>query len=311
MDFKKYNSLENAYRQKFINHCHELGVNQWVALEKIHGANFSFICDENMVVTPAKRTSVLNKTEHGTYDFYGCNPIVEKYTPEIQSLANVIGGPIQVFGELYGEGVQKEVKYGKKDFIVFDIMLKDGIFLDWPLVKDLCEIFDIPYAPELGRGSLEEMLSLSPEFTSKLCEDNAEGIVIKPLVDNVLLGNGSRPIIKNKSEAFSEKKQKPAKKPQKMPEEVVDIFNDFCQYLNQNRLNNVLSKIGGDISQKDFGKIAGLLAQDAKAEFERDEYLIDPDYWKLISKAVGKEASSVVRKDWLNILDNRNEEKVA
>jgi hypothetical protein len=48
----------------------------------------------------------------------------------------------------------------------------------------------------------------------------------------------------------------------------------------------------------------GMLVQDAKDEFERDEYEISKSDWKEISKYVVKEASVVLREDWLNILDN-------
>jgi hypothetical protein len=47
----------------------------------------------------------------------------------------------------------------------------------------------------------------------------------------------------------------------------------------------------------------GMLVQDAKDEFERDEYEINKSDWKEMSKSIMKEASAVVRKDWLNILD--------
>ena len=68
--FKKYSSLTNHYEGKFINGVIMNGLTGgvWVAREKIHGANFSFITDDGNIVTPAKRTDVVKPAE----DFYGC-----------------------------------------------------------------------------------------------------------------------------------------------------------------------------------------------------------------------------------------------
>ena len=43
--FKKYNSLENHYNNKFIEKIRLQGFTsgEWVAREKIHGTNFSLI----------------------------------------------------------------------------------------------------------------------------------------------------------------------------------------------------------------------------------------------------------------------------
>lgn len=307
--FKKFNSLENAYRGAFVEKCESLGVAHWVATEKIHGANFGFIVDGESVV-PFKRSSTIGKNpETGSYEFYGCNDVVSKYESAAVTVAKAVGQPVIIYGELYGQGIQKEIDYGPKDFICFDVYVpEEDKYLDWDAVVNLCGAASIPTVPEVGRGTLTEMLEISPEFDSIVAQRNgnsgiSEGVTIKQLYSEHMLPNGSRAILKNKSKAFSEKKQKAPKKPFKMPEEVKGIFEDFLQYLNKNRLSNVISKIGG-VSQKDFGKIQGLLVKDAKEEFERDEYEISSDDWKLIAKSVNKEAAGVVREEWLNILDN-------
>jgi len=308
--FKKYNSLENAYRQKFVDACEQLGVKDWVALEKIHGSNFGFIVDGG-AVTPFKRTSTIGENpETGEYDFYRCSGVVSKYKNLVKNIELVFGQPIQIYGELYGEGIQKEVQYGDKDFIAFDIyLINDGTFVDWDTVVEVCDEYSIPTAPEIDRGPLAEMLEISPEIDSVVAKSNgytskAEGIVIKQLKNEIFFNSGSRAIIKNKSKTFSEKKNKKPKKPYKMPENLIPVYEDFCTYINKNRLMNVLSKIG-TVNQKDFGKIQGILVQDAKEEFERDEYEISKDDWKSIAKSVGRDASSVVREEWLNIIDGR------
>ena len=307
MNFQKYSSLENAYRDKFTNACRNVGIKDWVATVKVHGSNFGFISDGDDL-EPFKRSSTIGKNpETGMYDFYGCNDIVAECTPKVKRLAQVVGKPIQVYGELYGQGVQKEINYGGKKFIMFDILTDDG-WLEWDEVVRLGEQVGIPTVPELARGDLEDMLNLPTDFVCPLSPtgDMAEGVVIKPLTEvHTTLSTGSRPIIKNKSKAFSEKKQKTSKKPFKLPEHIKPIMTDFTAYLTENRLNNVLSKIDlSTLTQKDFGKVMGMLVQDAKEEFERDEYEINKDDWKLMTKTVNKEAGQVVRAQWLNILDS-------
>jgi len=308
--FRKFNSVENAYREKFINQCKELGVADWVALEKIHGSNFGFIVSGGEV-TPFKRSSVIGANpETGCYEFYGCNNVVDTYRELVKNVELYFDQPVQIYGELYGQGVQKEIEYGEKDFIVFDIyLIDDEVYANWDTVVEVCNDYSLPVVPELARGSLNSLLKLSPEFKSVVAESrghdsHSEGLVIKQLKNEFLLPTGSRAIIKNKSKAFTEKKQKAPKKPYKMPENVKPIYEDFVCYLNKNRLNNVLSKVG-KVSQKDFGKIQGILVQDAKEEFERDEYEISKDDWKAIAKSVGKDAATVVREEWLNILDDQ------
>jgi len=36
--FQKYNSIENSYRQLFVDKCDQLGCKSWVVTEKVHGA---------------------------------------------------------------------------------------------------------------------------------------------------------------------------------------------------------------------------------------------------------------------------------
>jgi hypothetical protein len=62
MGFKKYNSIENSYREKFLEKIKSIvpPTEKWVVTEKIHGSNFSFIYDvENL--TCAKRTGLINE----------------------------------------------------------------------------------------------------------------------------------------------------------------------------------------------------------------------------------------------------------
>lgn len=62
--FKKYNSIENTYREKATEqvYLHDYGNDVFVVQEKVHGANFSFITDGTSIQV-AKRTSLIAEDE--------------------------------------------------------------------------------------------------------------------------------------------------------------------------------------------------------------------------------------------------------
>lgn len=105
--FKKYGSLTNHYRTKFINLLETLGLTSgmWVANEKIHGSNLSiWSCGSDTWL--AKRSSVLGGD--GT-EFFSSQK-VHKYKPAALSIhkdlveTGVISenGFVAVYGEIFG-----------------------------------------------------------------------------------------------------------------------------------------------------------------------------------------------------------------
>jgi len=294
---EKYD-IETGTHNYFANYIH------------VHNSHMSFLVDFEMRVSVASRNQVLEKTPEGVYDFYGCTEVVNSLKDDMRHIAHICEGPVRIYGEFFGSSVQKRIKYGEKRFQVFDIQTHSGEFLGWDIVKHLCNEVGIEHVPEIDRGTLTEMLDTSPEFTSKLCEDIAEGIVIKPLYEEALFGNGSRAILKQKSKAHSEKSSVPKKPAEPLSPELEKLYMSLSTYLTQNRLGNVLSKVG-KVSTKDFGKVVGMLTKDAREDFEKEHYEISKEDWKAISKQVGKLASEVVRGtphsvyNWLNIIDNQ------
>lgn len=331
MSFVKFTSLENSYRQAFVDRVAALGIKDWVALEKIHGANFGFIVefvttedklDAEYVVTPFRRTSTLEPDANGVFDFYGCTSVVEAYTESVMNVGNYLWarGAIEnaetfiIYGELAGKGIQKEVNYGEKDFFAYDILaLGSKKFLDWELVREACDFGQVKTTNEIARGTLDELLAIDPLFKSTHTPEShegdnwAEGFVVKPLSNERPMPSGSRAILKVKNEKFKEKKNKAGKTPTVVvfTEEQNELHAALSLYLSENRLKNVISKIG-EINQKQFGKLSGLLLQDAKNEFERDERDEQPittDDWQVLRNPLGMIANDIVRKNWMNILD--------
>ena len=60
--FKKFSSLENTYNKVFLEkvQLHPCYTQQWIATEKVHGANFSFWWDKENGVRVASRTQFVD-----------------------------------------------------------------------------------------------------------------------------------------------------------------------------------------------------------------------------------------------------------
>lgn len=313
MKFIKYPSIENSYQKKFIEKIlYEGAVDKnevWHVQEKIHGANFSLWCDgEN--IKAAKRSGFLTPNEC----FFDSNKIIEKYRENLLSLANILNCQVTVFGEIFGgryNGVsngpviQKGVDYAPyNEFFVFDLML-DGVFLDFTSAIRTLRAFNFIPAPILFSGSLKDCLEYEHEYNTKVpellglepLENNiCEGNIIRP-TKNLFLHGGARIILKKKNSKFSEKASVPRETiPIVLPEELQPIVVNFTEYLNENRLNSVISKIG-EVSNKDFGKLQGLLIQDALEDFNNEDYQkLDKTYKRLLHKEAAKFVIPIVRK---------------
>lgn len=326
LKFTKYNSLENNYNAKFIQMITDQGLSggEWIACEKVHGSNFSFWYNGTDIRT-AKRS--------GFDDQFGTAPaLIEQYKQDIEDVYKemqecdvITDGDLVVFyGEAFGgsyhgkKGVhakcmQKGMDYHPEtEFVLFDI----GVAKDikgtetkfWLSYEDMLEFTkhtELMTSPEVGVGTLEEMLKLNNEFPTLIPEQFGlelpegvtehtigEGFVIRPLNGEKFLRNGSRVIIKSRNSKFAEKGKGDKKTPKDftMPEEVVKVYQEFGVYLTHNRLESVISKecAADDLTWKMLGKFSGLLMQDAVEAYNKDYELNEDtelkavvgDHWK-------------------------------
>lgn len=307
-EFKKFSSLENTYRQNLIDRVQyeEKDSGDWVVTEKIHGANFSFWCNGSEVKI-ASRTQFVDGT------FYNCQAVIDRYSASILQWCIHNGvTSFTVYGELFGGNIQKEVKYGEKDFAAFDVVIGD-VVLDKKAaiqVADECGLF---FVPILFTGTFKECLEINNTFQSTLTpegfteENIAEGLVIEPVIPS-WFSNGSRIYFKNKTLSFSEKKRQPKEKQVfQLSETESDLLNEILEYNTTQRVQNVLSKFG-EVTNKDFGKILGLTTQDILNEFtketEKEPKVIAEENWKQFSKLLQAEVSKVIREEFVKRLDN-------
>ena len=262
-EFKKFNSLENSYRDNFISKIREQGFEseEYIVTEKLHGANYSFtVVIENELpasVAPARRSGYIHSDEK----FYNHRPVYEKYVDKVSNLAlcllkdnNMSDGVVTVYGELYGGDIQGGMAYPlEQDFAGFDITV-DGTPVDKRKVFSLMNEYEIPTTPVLGYAkSLSDALEWNESFITKKLRDGfdennpqseAEGIVIEP-VSPKFLPSGERVYLKKKTKRFLEKGKNKIEKPKvSLNEPLSKLLETSLEYINDNRFNAVVSKEG-------------------------------------------------------------------
>lgn len=308
MIFKKFSSLENSYRQNLIDKVQYEGKDGglWIATEKIHGANFSFWCNGEEVKV-ASRSQFVDGT------FYNCQAVINRYSKGILDWCKSKGvNNFVVYGELFGDGIQKEVKYGEKDFAAFDVVI-GGKILDKHTAQSVVDDCGLFFAPIIKVGTFKECMELNNTFRSVLTPDDyegentSEGLVIEP-IKPAWFANGSRIYFKNKTAAFSEKNREPKeKKVFTLSDEETELMNLLLEYNTEARVSNVISKIG-EITNKDFGRILGLTVQDLLEDFtkdtEREPKVEAENNWKDFIKVLQAEVSKTVRVEFLKQLDS-------
>ena len=197
-NFKKYTGIEN-----FKNYHNVFEEGETVVItEKIHGTNFRCgwvpTATDTFLKKVKKFLRILPKYEfvYGSHNVQLTNKfiydgfyqdqgnvyskIVHKY-----DLKNILKSGQVLYGEIYGEGIQKGYTYGTKDhkLVVFDMMW-DGKYLDPFVMKLTCGYNNLPTVPILYEGSFSA--EKAKELTlgdSVLCPTQKvrEGIVIKPV----------------------------------------------------------------------------------------------------------------------------------
>ncbi len=117
----------------------------------------------------------------------------------------------------------------------------------------------------------------------------------------MFLPNGSRVILKNKNEKWTENKKshKSAKAKADISDTARQLSEAILDYITENRMNNVISKVG-QVSFNDKGKLTGLLCKDVLDDFGKDHgttfNLLEKKEQKAVKKELNKEGGKFVRK---------------
>lgn len=182
----------------------------WHVTEKIDGTNIRVTLNEDGSVVFGGRTD--NAQIHADLYRY----LQETFTPDKMKAAfwqddqetgeRAIPVKAVLYGEGYGAGIQGGGRYrADKAFRLFDVLVSDKWWLDWPNVEDVASKLGIKTAPHLGDFTLEEIIDMvKAGVPSRVSiEDSgqehiAEGIIgrtIEPLFDR----RGKRIILKLKT----------------------------------------------------------------------------------------------------------------
>jgi Rnl2 family RNA ligase len=332
--FKKYNSIENTFDKDFVDRIYNEGFDkqEFVVQEKVHGSNVCFITDGSSV-SFGKRTGLVEVGEK----FYNYEELLERYQSKVFSLFETLHNAfpniqtLSVFGEMFGGKyphpdvknkansmvIQKGVYYCPyHEFYAFDLYLStenSGYYLSVDEGNAFFEQCGFFYLISLFRGSLDACLQYpndSPSVISEWLglpqiEDNiCEGVVIRP-VQPIYLHNGARLLLKSKNARFAEKKS--VKK--RIPKLFIDSsYSDTLthllpvseQYITENRLNNVVSKIGQISIPKEMGKLIGLFSKDILDDFLKEHSgkyaALEKSEQKILNRHINSRATEFLKK---------------
>jgi Rnl2 family RNA ligase len=263
--FHKYPSLESKLSKEYYSRSEEDG---WALTEKIHGANFQVIVGGVTVNFAGRRFALDEFTRKSYFKTQELEPLLSLHALNLSLKLKAC--KLNVYGELYGGNIQKEIIYQNKHrFIVFDVLINGTTWLSYDKFDLVTEAgFDIV---PIKIGILKDLLKTDVEFKSSFSSDHAEGYVIKKVI-----GNGSnRLAFKNKSPAFIEKhmKKKVTKKvfdmdkyiPIKDQETLRETLRGYV--LNENRVTSWYSK--GNLDNA-FPKVAQGVIKDAINDYMKD-----------------------------------------
>lgn len=220
-NFRKYTDIQNI---KNYPRLFEEGETV-TAREKIHGANFRagyvpfhattivkkilkflHLAPKNAFVYGSHNVQLQDKMLYqGFYDKNVYAEAVVKY-----ELAKKLKAGEVVYGEVYGDGIQKGYHYGtvpgERMLAIFDVMI-DGKWLDDADMEAFCTARGLPVAPKVYEGpyNLETLKKIADQpSTVAPNQDTPEGIVVKPVTDQ--MSYAGRKVLKLISAAYDLKK---------------------------------------------------------------------------------------------------------
>ena len=285
---KTYIEIEPIYRKKYINSFVEkfpdLSTAEFILTEKIDGTNVRLYFKIDGTLVLGSRNQVL---EEGKDHFWLREVIKEpKYQAFIQYVKGKVaekGKEIMMVGELFGEGINNRIIYGKRQIRFFDLYIEDQIRPQKEFFEFMGE-FSALCVPVVGKvQGLENALKFPEIFQSKISSGLAEGLVIKPYL-KIFRQGGSIFYLKHKNPEFEER---PTRKPHKKTRP-----NPLLEYISKNRVIDMFSKVGKITSKDQLGKYVSLIREDALADFEKDNPAVEIDKKQL--KAVNGKISQLL-----------------
>lgn len=336
--FTEYEHMENHYNvMKMLGSDVVTGI-QFIALEKIHGTNYSFLCD-GVNVTPCKRSSSLGSDR----SYYGHGEPFMRYKQDIITIFEHIKTSysnikqIQLYCELFGgkfkgktekgyKCVQRNTNYlASNEIMAYDLKLTfDDDSFEYYDMSKLIDMFSmltlsLRLVPIVKIGTLDEIMALNPKFITyvpklfgleELADNFAEGYVVKP-VNEMKFSDDTRLVFKYKNPSFSEVVADEEIKPVEKTMTFQQIYLEKLKvYVTENRFNNLVTKhiddwLNATITRDMELLLIGKFADDIKVDFIKDHELNEDynlDYLTASEKALNGFLTGFVKK----MIRNRN-----
>jgi len=276
MTFKKWPSIENTYREKFIaqflDEFPELADETYIITEKLHGSNIQvYLSQDHDEIQIGSRNQFLKGNTFQGANISDCLEPIEWLFSTYMLQAHFFNETFRFFGELIGPGVQHGVDYGNSHRILFFGMMKNDMLLPYEhLIKHIPQNHIVPFVT--FANGLQAALDFDTNFPSQLnpVEGNTcEGVVIQPYNRVYQNHQGQSFILKEKNPAFLER-HKTEKRREQPPAEIVALHETFLEYITEGRLQNVFSKIGTIEEPQQIGDYIRAMLDDAKDDFLKD-----------------------------------------
>ncbi|MBK0052964.1 RNA ligase family protein [Stenotrophomonas sp. S39] len=257
LTFERYPTID-TFSEKIKMRCLR-SVENWRAVEKIHGANYQFITNGDKVQSASRNRILTDEV------FFNHREVFERYADVVRdnhrslAVAGVIneGQTVRFFGELAGEAgglkVQQNADYGALDFYLFDIVV-DGRRLPYQHVLDAV---GLKKAPIVASGTFADVIQHGNKFPTLVDGScTCEGYILRC--------DASGEVYKFKNDLFVEK--------------VVGsgLEHQYPLYVTENRVRAVLSKEGAFERQR-FNDYIDLVKSDIEHEMKADGIVVDFD----------------------------------
>lgn len=276
INFEKFPSLIQHYDAAkiayWLNKAPGLAARNYVILEKLHGANIQ------LFFTPGKPTRVARRNGFLSFQepFFDLWDALLHYVYNINRLkeyADKNDIAMILTGELFGGNVQDNVDYGPTQRIRFTALKTQYGHQSYKQLKWL--LMETGNSNMLVKKyaiaeSLQEALDFEVENLPSLYNggQDAEGVVIRPLGLTPVSERGPF-VIKKKATWITERPAK-ATAQVALPEEVQILKDIYLDYINDNRVNSAISKLGPYTELNQTGAFMGEIMKDVAADFIND-----------------------------------------
>lgn len=155
MTFKKWPSIENHYREKFIqgflDESPELADEEFIISEKLHGACIQLFFSPHTPMRVGSRNRFLDQ-DSKFYDIWNTLGKYQEIIDLFQECVNYRPATYRWFGEYFGGNIQKGVSYGPEHRILFFGLMSDDVLHPFSTLADFSQAYGFPLVPIVAKA---------------------------------------------------------------------------------------------------------------------------------------------------------------